>query len=81
MNYAELKEFLAANDATLDGYHEGAGKFRDLEVSVGRDYAFLLSLKGSLKERNVASKIVSVTNPDHPQRGKLYLELPSFWCE
>lgn len=81
MNYAELTEFLAANDAVIDGSRQGAGKFKDLEVSCGRDYSFLLALKGALHERRVASNIRSVTNPDHPQRGKLYLELPSFWCE
>jgi hypothetical protein len=81
MTYAELQAFLTANDATIDGGHQGAGKFRDLEVSVGRDYAFLLALKGALHEHKVSSNITNVTNPDHPDRGKLYLEIPSFWCE
>jgi len=85
MNLEQLKAMAKKHGLEVDPGHAGAGKFRDVEVGMGADYpqlnAFIADYK---KAEPVAARMVAlrhVTNTDHPQLGKPYIEIGSFWYE
>lgn len=62
---------------------EGAGKFLDVAIGEGVAYETLKPLCDVLvKLRGRHGAIIQrITNDQHPNYGKHYLELPSFWWE
>jgi hypothetical protein len=79
MTTVELKAMLASHQVAIDGARGSVGKFRDLEVGVGAPLETLAAVHRELKAAGVNASIVRVTNPDHPDHGKPYVEVPSWW--
>lgn len=79
MTKSELHALLDRLGATLDVVHGSIGHFRDLEIGVGASVATLFIVKAELRLAGVGSLFRIVRNEDHPDYGKPYLEVPSFW--
>lgn len=82
MTVAQLKAACDGHGLTIDGFHGGAGKFRDVEIGVGAEYRRLLDLGRFLKQDyGVLFAIRHVDVEAHKDFGKAYLEVPSFWWD
>ena len=82
MDRAKLDAFLAARGYTVQGDHDGAGKFKDLYIGIGRAVVSLCRLRDELKAAGIPDVIVTqVTNPDHADHGKSMVEIRSYWNE
>jgi len=81
MTIAELQELVKAYGLTVDDFHGGAGKFRDVYIGIGQPYSNLIALRGALCARNVEAKLARVDNEGHPDYGKQMVEVNSFWWD
>lgn len=79
---AIVEQIAKENNLQID-FHAGAGKFRDVYLGIGASYEVLTKLKKELatKYNDTYTKISRVTNSEHPDYPKPFLELPSFWWE
>jgi hypothetical protein len=74
---------LARHGLQIDGHQGGAGKFRDLYVGIGADYAKLTAFRTEFVATGtpMACMFTSVNVPTHPQYGKPMLEIKSYWWD
>jgi hypothetical protein len=80
VNKSTLLTILDAHGLKIDGYREGVGSFRDLEIGVGAPFKALQALKAELLQAGGGIvNITNVTNSEHPDFPKMYLEVGSFW--
>jgi hypothetical protein len=79
MTTQELKDLAARHGLKIDGFHAGAGKFRDVYIGTGANYNDQRTLMSELRARNVGCKLSTVNVPEHPAYGKFFVEVTSFW--
>jgi hypothetical protein len=81
-NTERLQKIVAEHGVGIDGWHGGAGQFRDLYIGIGDTYANLQRLRDALLAANVVDvKVTHVNNPDHEQHDKAMVEVSSFWWD
>ena len=80
MTVSELQAVLDKHGLKIDGWRGGAGKFRDLEIGVGAAAPLLAAIAAELGG-NVSARVTSVSNADHADYGKRYVEVSSFWWD
>jgi hypothetical protein len=84
MTKETLEAILAKHGMKVDDSRGGAGKFRDLYIGTGQPIEKLVALWKELCAADGCfglTKITTVTNKEHPDHGKLMLEVGSFWWE
>ncbi len=81
VNKRRLEQIVAEHGLKVDGTRGHVGEYRDLEIGVGAQQHQLQALKLALQARGCpcAMKIAFVDVKDHPDYGKAYLEVSSFW--
>lgn len=89
----QLETIVATHGLKIDEWRCGAGKFRDLSIGTGAPFKQLNALALELKKipgvttsdgatsPALIMHFDRVTNDEHPDFGKLYLEIESFWWE
>jgi hypothetical protein len=81
-NTDRLQKIVEQHGMQIDGYHGGAGQFRDIYIGTGADYGRLRELRDALiAARFVDVKVTHVDNPDHNQHDKAMVEVSSFWWD
>lgn len=63
----------------LNDWRGGAGKFRDVCIGTGAAYHPLMGFVGACKAAGLLCRLQQVNVPDHPDCGKVYAEVSSFW--
>lgn len=81
MTAQQLTDILAQHGVKIDGYHGGAGKFRDVYAGTGEPSGLLHEVADDLKCRGIAAEVTRVTASGHPDFGQPMLEIDSFWWE
>ena len=82
MNREQLDGLLTKHGIKQDGARRHGGKFCTLEIGTGCDYVALQALKNDLVANGACSvSLTRVSNDQHPQYGKPYIEIDSFWDE
>jgi hypothetical protein len=76
---AQLEQLLDLLGLKVDGMHEGAGAFRDLEIGCGASSELLRGLSMILHALGHEAALTHVTNTEHPEYGTPYLSVKSFW--
>jgi len=77
-------QILAKYNLKIDGIRQGVAKFRDLEIGIGASHDVLNQVRSELIASGLSDnmmRITNVSNPEHPQFRKPYLEIVSFWWE
>ncbi len=81
MTSEELQAIVAKHELHIDGWHAGAGRFRDVYVGTGasreRLSALRLELQGLGFKGSVKLSVVDVK--EHPEYGRAFLEIASFY--
>jgi hypothetical protein len=80
---ASLQRLVEQHQMTIDGCREGAGKFRDLEIGIGKTYKELAALKTAIfnEASYLQVQITHVSNEGHKHFGKCFIVIHSFWYE
>lgn len=81
MTIDELKATAAEHGLTLDDWHGGAGKFRDVYVGTGQPMAALASFCRAIKRRGLDAYVELCTVKGHANYGKRYAVVSSFWWD
>lgn len=63
----------------LDDWRGGAGKFRDVNIGTGGTLHALQGFAAACQRAGIMCRVQQVNTPDHPDFGKLYAEVGSFW--
>lgn len=81
MRVFHLKQILDAHDMKIDDYRQGAGKFRDLYIGIGKPYETLRKVMRVLGDSGMKSNMIigHTNNPQHKEAGKPMLEVLSYW--
>jgi hypothetical protein len=77
MTVREMEALIAHHGLTLALKRQGAGEFVDLECTGPESQ--LLAFCGALKREHYLCSVQRVNNPDHPDHGKPYALVESFW--
>lgn len=81
MDMVQLRELMIRHGLKIDGLHAGAGRFRDLEIGVGALPRTLAAFAADVRAAGHTATVTRVTNHEHPDFAKAYVEIPSFWYE
>lgn len=83
MTKDQLVATLANLGYEIDDFQGGAGNFRDIFVGTGRPTPFLWVLRNVLKQKgcDCDMQLDFVDVPSHPDFGKAFLRIKSFWWE
>ncbi len=81
MNIQELETTLKAHGLSIDSWQGGAGQFRDLHIGTGQPYWKLEGAAQALRADGLDATMTQVTNDQHADFGKPYVEVKSFWWE
>lgn len=81
-NTEKLQQIIEQHGLKIDGWHGGAGQFRDLYIGTDADYGKLQALRDALLAANVVDvRITYVDNPDRHDHSKAMVQVSSFWWD